>query len=58
MTRPDQRATAVRRPLWEARLQRIFDGVVASYIRDISTPVGERRTRGRGSLNPAGRTPV
>jgi hypothetical protein len=36
MTRPDQRAPTVRRPSREARMKRIFDGVVASYIRDIS----------------------
>ena len=36
MTRPDQRAPTVRRRAKEARMKRIFDGVVASYIRDIS----------------------
>ena len=44
MTRSDQRASAVRRRSKEARMKRVFNGVVASYIRDISVGAGQRRT--------------
>ena len=44
MTRPDKRAPAARRRSKEARMKRVFDGVVASYIRDISVGPGQRRT--------------
>ncbi len=44
MTRSDQRASAVRRRSKEARMKRVFNGVVASYIRDISVRPGQRRT--------------